>query len=73
MSHRMWFCLDGLVLSLKLYASLSMTYVLLQEVEREAPNNAFVIIVFGIVGMVLQVRIYYKLITPSRNANYFLI
>lgn len=69
----MWFCLDGLVLSLKLYASLSMTYVLLQEVEREAPNNAFVIIVFGIVGMVLQVRIYYKLITPSRNANYFLI
>lgn len=73
MSYRMWFCLDGLVLSLKLYASLSMTYVLLQEVEREAPNNAFVIIVFGIVGMVLQVRIYYKLITPSRNANYFLI
>lgn len=69
----MWFCLDGLVLSLKLYVSLSMTYVLLQEVEREAPNNAFVIIVFGIVGMVLQVRIYYKLITPSRNANYFLI
>lgn len=73
MSYRMWFCLDGLVLSLKLYASLSMTYVLLQEVEREAPNNAFVIIVFGIVGMVLQVRIYYKLITPSRNANYFRI
>lgn len=73
MSYRMWFCLDGLVLSLKLYASLSMTYVLLQEVEREAPNNAFVIIVFGIVGMVLQVRIYYTLITPSRNANYFLI
>lgn len=26
-----------------------------QEVEHEAPNNAFVIIVFGVLGMILQV------------------
>lgn len=26
-----------------------------QEVEREAPNNVVVIIIFGIVGMILQV------------------
>lgn len=28
-----------------------------QEVEREAPNNAIVIVIFGAIAMVLQVRV----------------
>jgi hypothetical protein len=34
---------------------MTMVWWYRQEVEREAPNNAFVIIVFGVVGAVLQV------------------
>ncbi|CAB3254211.1 unnamed protein product [Arctia plantaginis] len=33
-------------------------YDMIEEVEREAPNNVFVIIVFGVVGMVLQVAAF---------------
>ncbi|XP_075975481.1 uncharacterized protein LOC142976131 [Anticarsia gemmatalis] len=33
-------------------------YDMIEEVEREAPNNAFVIIVFGVLGMVLQVAAF---------------
>lgn len=31
--------------------------LLMQEVEQKAPNNAYVIFVFGVVGMILQVGV----------------
>ncbi|CAD0202006.1 unnamed protein product [Chrysodeixis includens] len=37
-------------------------YDMIEEVEREAPNNAFVIIVFGVLGMVLQARVFILII-----------
>ncbi|XP_035450094.1 uncharacterized protein LOC118276063 [Spodoptera frugiperda] len=33
-------------------------YDMIEEVEREAPNNAYVIIVFGVLGVVLQVAAF---------------
>lgn len=33
-------------------------YDMIEEVEREAPNNAFVIIVFGVIGVLLQVAAF---------------
>lgn len=41
---------------LELAQLLILDYFKFQEVEHEAPNNVFVIIVFGILGMILQVR-----------------
>ncbi|KAG6460242.1 hypothetical protein O3G_MSEX011844 [Manduca sexta] len=47
-------------------------YDMIEEVEREAPNNAFVIAVFGVLGAVLQVAAFVmarKLASRARGAR----
>ncbi|XP_052754784.1 uncharacterized protein LOC113509826 [Galleria mellonella] len=44
-------------------------YDMIEEVEREAPNNVFVIIVFGVLGMILQVAAVVMACRLARRAQ----
>ncbi|KAL0879835.1 hypothetical protein ABMA27_002375 [Loxostege sticticalis] len=44
-------------------------YDMIEEVEREAPNNAFVIIVFGVLGAVLQVAAFIMAVRLARRTR----
>ncbi|XP_028041171.1 uncharacterized protein LOC114251185 [Bombyx mandarina] len=44
-------------------------YDIIEEMEREAPNNAFVIIVFGVVGAALQVAAFVMARILARRAG----